>query len=49
MKDIHVGAHINTCSLVFINPIAKYITTQSSELWHFCTTTNENELAIVES
>ena len=26
MKDIHIGAHINTCSLVFTNPIAKYIT-----------------------
>ena len=25
MKDIHIGAHINTCSLVFTNPIAKYI------------------------
>ena len=26
MKDIHIGAHINTRSLVFTNPIAKYIT-----------------------
>ena len=26
MKDIHIGSHINTCSLVFTNPIAKYIT-----------------------
>ena len=26
MKDIHIGAHINTCSLVFTNPIVKYIT-----------------------
>ena len=26
MKDIHIGAHINTHSLVFTNPIAKYIT-----------------------
>ena len=25
MKDIHIGAHINTCSLVFTNPIVKYI------------------------
>ena len=25
MKDIHIGAHINTRSLVFTNPIAKYI------------------------
>ena len=26
MKDIHIGAHINTRSLVFTNPIAIYIT-----------------------
>ena len=26
MKDIHIGAHINTRSLVYTNPIAKYIT-----------------------
>ena len=26
MKDIHIGAHINTRSLVFTNPILKYMT-----------------------
>ena len=26
MKDIHIGAHINTQSLVFTNLISKYIT-----------------------
>ena len=26
MKDIHIGAHINTHSLVFTNPIVKYTT-----------------------
>ena len=25
MKDIDIGAHINTCCLVFTNPIVKYI------------------------
>ena len=30
MKDIHIGAHINTRSLVFTNPIAKYITVGQS-------------------
>ena len=25
MKDIHIGAHINMHSLVFTNPIAKYM------------------------
>ena len=32
MKDIHIGAHINTRSLVFTNPIAKYITVLTDKL-----------------
>ena len=32
MKDIHIGARINTRSLVFTNPIAKYITIGKSKL-----------------
>ena len=32
MKDIHIGAHINTRSLVFTNPIAKFITQYASSI-----------------
>ena len=34
MKDIDIGANINTRSLVFTNPIAKYITKPTKSQFH---------------
>ena len=36
MKGIHIGAHINTHSLVFASPIAKYITQLKTKLYFYC-------------
>ena len=33
MKDIHIGAHINTHSFVFTNPIAKYRDSVPKATW----------------